>query len=348
MFAREDIDLVDLCVPNHLHRPVAEAAAQAGKHIVVPKPMTAYVGQDLDKSAAGTQVAEQSRETMLQVATAEAQAMVDAAREAGVKLMYGENWVYAPSVRRAAELMGESDGTIVEMRGGECHSGSHSPFSKQWQYAGGGALIRLGVHPIGAMIHLKAQEGLRRYGSPVYPVSVSAEVGDLTDVPGVRDADAPWVETGWQDVENWAGVLVTFSDASRGIANASDAVLGGMESRLEIFLSNGQFKCNMSPHDLLHAYSPHPSVLGDSYLMEKASTTAGWSTPLPNEDWTSGHIGMCQDFVRSVSEDAPPASGGDLGLAVTRTVYAAYLAAARGERVSIAEPAERADPHPGR
>jgi hypothetical protein len=62
------------------------------------------------------------------------------------------------------------------MRGGECHSGSHSPYSKRWRTAGGGALLRLGVHPIGAMLHLKRQEGLRRSGRPIRPRTVVAEL----------------------------------------------------------------------------------------------------------------------------------------------------------------------------
>jgi|GEM_PF-394936 len=37
--ARADIDAVVLCLPNHLHAPVAIKAAQAGKHVLVEKPM---------------------------------------------------------------------------------------------------------------------------------------------------------------------------------------------------------------------------------------------------------------------------------------------------------------------
>jgi predicted dehydrogenase len=37
--ARDDVDAVVLCLPNHLHATVAIAAAQAGKHVLVEKPM---------------------------------------------------------------------------------------------------------------------------------------------------------------------------------------------------------------------------------------------------------------------------------------------------------------------
>ena len=104
---------------------------------------------------------------MLEAAAENAAAMVEVTRRAGVLLMYAENWVYAPSIAKANRLATAGGGAILEMRGGECHSGSHSPYSKEWRTAGGGALLRLGVHPIGAMLHLKRQEGLRRWGRPV-------------------------------------------------------------------------------------------------------------------------------------------------------------------------------------
>jgi predicted dehydrogenase len=330
-----EVDMVDLCIPNHMHRRVAEAAAAAGKHIVCTKPLTAYVGQDLPDGAADAEVAGRDRAMMRAVAVGDAEAMVAAAEGAGVKLMYAENWIYAPSIQRAAGLIAKTGGTILEMRGGECHSGSHSPFSKLWRHAGGGALIRLGAHPIGAMLYLKQQEGLARAGKPIQAVAVSAEVSDLTRIPSTARRDKSFIAIGWQDVETWAGVLISFADGSRGVVYASDAVLGGMESRLEVFLDNSQFKCSLSPHDLVQAYTPDPSILGDSYVMEKASTSTGWTTPLPDEDWSSGHQAMCQEFVEAVAEGRPAKVAGQLGVAVTKVVYAAYLAADRGRRIDL-------------
>ncbi len=330
-----EVDAVDLCIPNHLHRAVAEAAAAAGKHILCTKPLTAYVGQDLPGDASDAAVSGRDRETMLKVATDDGQAMVEAAERAGVVLMYGENWVYAPSIQRAEALMARAKGAILEMRGGECHSGSHSPFSKVWRYTGGGALIRLGAHPIGAMLYLKQQEGLARGGEPIRPVAVSAEVGDLARIASAARDGKNWIATGWQDVETWAGVIITFADGSRGIAYASDAVLGGMESKLELFLDNGQLKCNISPYDMLQAYTPDAAIFGETYIMEKVSTPAGWTTPLPDEDWSSGHQAMCQEFVAAVAEGRPARADGRLGLAVTRVIYAAYLAAEQGRRVDL-------------
>lgn len=332
LFASPEIDLVDLCVPNLAHRPLTEAAARAGKHVLCTKPLTAYVGQDLGDEATDAEIAERDRRDMWRVAEADAQAMVDATAEAGVRLFYGENWLYAPAYARARGLLAEGDTVLLEMRGWECHNGSHSPYSKAWRHAGGGALLRLGAHPIGAMLDLKRAEGIRRTGTPIRPVAVRADVADLT---AAAEGAPLRVATGWQDVENWGCAILEFADGSRGVAHGSDAVLGGMESKLELYGSNAHLKVNLSPNDMLRSYAPDAEVFGDAYFMEKVDGGAGWTTAMPNEDWTSGHLPMCQAFADAVRTGAETAADGWLGLETTRVVYAAYLAAKDGTRVAL-------------
>ena len=43
-----DIEAVDLCLPTYLHAPAAIAALEAGKHVLVEKPM-ALDGQECDR-----------------------------------------------------------------------------------------------------------------------------------------------------------------------------------------------------------------------------------------------------------------------------------------------------------
>jgi predicted dehydrogenase len=182
---------------------------------------------------------------------------------------------------------------------------------------------------------LKRQEGVRRWGRPVRPRSVVAEVGDLTRSPGFVEETRHWIGTGWQDVENWGSILLTFEDDTRGIVWASDAVLGGMESSLKVLMSNAHLTCNLSHTRLVEAYAPDAEVFGSEYLTEKLETSAGWSPPQPDEDWTQGHRHMLQDFVSSVADGRAPQSDGDLGRDVIRLVYAAYVAAEEGRRVNL-------------
>src|SRR3979490_449022 len=210
------------------------------------------------------------------------------------------------------------------------HRGGAAPPEGGRRAARGGALLRLGVHPIGAMLHLKRQEGLRRWGRPIRPRAVVAEVGDLTRTPGFEAEERHWIGTGWIDVENWASVVLTFDDGTRGIVWASDAVLGGMESTLQVLLSNAHIKCNLSHTRLVEAYAPDETVFGSEDLIEKLETSAGWSSPAPDEDWAQGHRQMVQDFVGAIADGRAPLADGALGADVIRVVYAAYVAAEEG------------------
>jgi predicted dehydrogenase len=334
LLGREDIHAVDICVPNRSHRDVVERAARAGKHILCTKPMAAYVGQDLGGEADDAAVGEVDRAVMLDVAVRDAEAMVSVARESDVVLAYAENWIHAPSIQRAAGLVAASGGSLLEMRGWEGHSGSHSEYSMKWVHAGGGALLRLGAHPIGAMLYLKREEGLRRDGAPITPVSVSAEVADLTQNDALSEENCR-VAQGWVDVENWGCCVISFSDGSRGVAYGSDNKLGGMQSRMELSGSNFHLECNLSPNDLLKAYASDDGVFEGEYLMEKLDSSAGWSTPIPDESWSSGQFAMLEDFRDAIKAGCSPRSDGELGLAVTRVVYAAYVAASEGRRVDL-------------
>ena len=331
-----NVDLVDLCVPNALHRPFAERAARAGLHVLCTKPLAAYAGQDLGADSSDAEVRDRSPRAQWRVASDEARAIRAASDAAGTRLFYGENWLYAPSLQRALELLARANSPVLEMRGWECHSGSHAAYARSWRQAGGGALLRLGAHPIGAMLHIKRSEGARLGGDAIRPVSVSAEVADCSRVASDRGAAAS-IETDWGEVENWGSVVIAFQDGSRGVASGSDNWLGGMDSRLQVLAARCRIECNLSPGDGLRAYAPDAEVFGDEPLLEKLDTGAGWSTPMPDADWTSGHLPMCQAVADAVASGEPVAGDAELGVDVTSLVYAAYVSAAEGRRVELSE-----------
>jgi predicted dehydrogenase len=346
LLARSEIDLVDLCVPNHLHAPFSIAAAQAGKHIICEKPLTGYFGslerQSHEKGntkgrerGEGEAVGATPKYLMMESAMATGEEMLATAHAHGVKLMYAENWLYSPVFRKALRLVGAAGGTILEIRAQESHSGSHASYAKQWRYAGGGALMRVGPHPLGAAMYLKQQEGLRREGRPMGVKAVMAETSDLSRVPSFQAEERKWLVTGWQDVENWATVILTFEDGTYATVHAADTVLGGMEETLEIFLSNGRVACDMTHSTMIRAYAPDPAVFADEYIAEKLETKAGWSYPAFDEEWLLGYPQELRDFVGAVSEGRPPLSDGRLGLEVARVIYAAYQSAEEGRRIEL-------------
>lgn len=331
LIERDDVNLIDLCVPNDLHERFGVAAAEAGKHVICEKPLTGYFGGE----GAAEPVGATPKALMLREALASAERMIQAAEENGVKLMYAENWLYSPPIVRAARLAEASGGTILEIRGRECHSGSHASYAKSWKGAGGGAIIRLGAHPLGAAIWLKREEGLRRDGLPIGVDSVTAEVADLSVVRAFAGETPHYLVDDWQDVENWGTVILSFGDGTRAVIGASDIVLGGMEDAMELMLSNCRIDCDMTHSGLLKAFAPDTRVFGDEYIMEKVSTKAGWSYPSFDEEYLLGYPQEMRDFVESVATDREPRSTGRLGLEVVRVIYAAYQSAEEGRRVTL-------------
>ena len=104
LFERDEISVIDICVPNYLHKSLAMEAAQAGKHIICEKPLTGYFGENFQgpEEFVGSSV---SKLEMLKKASRNAQEMVNAARSNNVKLMYAENWIYAPAIEKAKRLI---------------------------------------------------------------------------------------------------------------------------------------------------------------------------------------------------------------------------------------------------
>ena len=123
---RDDVDAVDICSPNGLHRVMTVAACAAGKHVLVEKPMA--------------------------VSLDDADAMIAAADAAGRVLMPAQNIRFAPSCRAAGQAL--ADGRIGELVGIRAVLGHTGP--QDWapgadwffdrEQSGGGALLDLGVH----------------------------------------------------------------------------------------------------------------------------------------------------------------------------------------------------------
>jgi predicted dehydrogenase len=320
-----EVDLVDLCVPNAVHASLGLEVARAGKHVVVEKPLTGYFGDPATPRA-----------EMLAAALASADELIAACRAAGVRLCYAENWVYAPPIQKARRLLAAGGGPILRMVGEESHSGTHAPANKRWVTAGGGSLLGKGCHPLGGILYLKADEGVRLRGRPVRPVSVLAEVAQLADTETFRGAAPRYLNTvAGADVEDWGSMLVRFDDGTVAQVSAADVVLGGIRNQLAIYAAKAVILCNINPNDSVQAYAPDGTVFGDEYITEKIETKAGWTFPQPDEDWMTGYPAELQDFVESVAVGREPLSGGPLARDVLAVIYGAYLSAAEGRRIEL-------------
>ena len=125
-----DCDLVDICMPNFLHRDVAILAMNTGRDIICEKPLATTVE--------------------------DAQDMVDTADRLGKHIYYAEDWLFAPAFRKALSIVESGQlGKPLYVRARESHCGSHSPFAQTIKYCGGGCMVHLGVHPVCFMLAMK-------------------------------------------------------------------------------------------------------------------------------------------------------------------------------------------------
>lgn len=327
-----EINLVDVCVPNSLHQPVAIQCARAGKHVVVEKPFTAYFGPgDGNWTANGF-----SRATMLAGALQNADEMIAAVRENGVKLCYAENWIYAPPIARAVELMSRADHTVLRIIAEQSHSGTGSDYNMRWVTAGGGSLFNKGCHPLSAVLHIKRAEGTRKHGRPIRPQSVIADVKNLSRIKSFTQEEPRWIRQGWVDCEDWGTMVLTFEDGSVAQITAGDNTMGGVVNTLSIYSSKLVIHCNINPNTSLLAYAPQGEIWGDAQLREKVETHAGWQFSNPDEEWITGYAQELQDFCEAVALDREPLCGADLARDTILAGYAAYLAADSGARIDLA------------
>ena len=251
LLARPDVHLVDVCAPNFAHEEILVAAARAGKHVICEKPLTAFFGDPTDPAR------------MRDEARASVQRIHEAVQQAGVHFFYAENWIYAPAIQKAMRLCEAAGGTLFDIRAEEAHSGSHS-LRPPVAHSGGGS-CRASARTRWPPPYLKRREGLRRSGTPIRVASVTCEVANVTH-PQLHPGAHAVVASGWQDVEDWATLLLEFTDGAR----ASIAALRHRAGRhpQPDGLTNGRIDCNLNPNNTCVAYAPSPEVFGDEYRRE--------------------------------------------------------------------------------
>ena len=124
--ARDDIEAVIICTPPDSHPEICNAAARQGKHVLCEKPLARN--------------------------PEEAQQMVNAAAENGIRLKCGFNLRYHPGIQQARQWLNEGIiGEPLFIR--SCYGIGGSPdYEKNWrakpQISGGGQLMDQGMHTI--------------------------------------------------------------------------------------------------------------------------------------------------------------------------------------------------------
>jgi predicted dehydrogenase len=289
MLEKMELDVVDICVPNYLHKEVAVKAAEAGKHVITEKPMATTL-KDADD-------------------------MLEACEKNRVKLMYAEDWIFAPALQRAKAICDEGAiGDILYLKGKECHSGSHSKYAQTVQFCGGGSMIHLGIHPVGFVRWFKGKEVVEVIGKTSGGLRKNLKHLSL-------------------EGEDWATGILTFEDGTYALVEGNYITMGGLDDIVEIYGTEGVMKINLSQGSPISVYSSE----GYSYAIEKADTTRGWTNPAVDEELSLGYPGEISHFVDCVRNGVEPMPGvrGQDGKTALEIVMAIYESSKVGKSVKL-------------
>ncbi|MGO4188285.1 Gfo/Idh/MocA family protein [Pseudarthrobacter sp. TAF60_1] len=292
---RDDIHIVDICAPGWMHAEIAIAALEAGKHVLVEKPLANTL--------------------------AEAEAMAGAARaarERGVQSMIGFNYRRVPALALARELIAEGRlGTVRHVRAAYLQDwlvDADSPMT--WRLnketAGSGALGDIASHTIDQVLFL--------LGGSVTEVSGRLHTF-VTSRPG---ADGPEEVT--VDDAAWA----TLSLASGAIASVevSRVATGQKNSlKLEVYGDKGAIVFdleNLNELQFLDATLPAREQGFRRILVNEPEH------PYMDAWWPQGHVigwehtftHEIRDFLAAIDGGTPPSPSFEEGLAVQRVLAA--------------------------
>jgi len=151
------IDAVDICLPHDLHAPVALEAIAAGKHLLVEKPIATTL--------------------------ADARAMVEAARRAGVVLQVGHNERFDPQYQELQRLVAAGELGEVFCARADHNQNLRLPAGHWLRSAarsGGGALIGSGIHRVDLLRWLLGEVAEVYSVQVTRPERLEAEAAALT------------------------------------------------------------------------------------------------------------------------------------------------------------------------
>lgn len=324
-----EIDVVDICTPPYVHKEQIILALRAGKHVICEKPLTGYFGQPGDPEPIGNKV---SKKYMYEYLLKELDEIRAVIAETGKKFMYAENFIYAPAVLKAGEIIRAKKSRILYMKGEESLKGSSSAVAGDWNRTGGGIFMRNGVHPLGAILYLKKQEAIA-LGREIIVKSVVGDMGYATK--GLSEYEHRHIAADPHDVEDAGTAVLTFTDGSKATIISTDNLLGGSKNYVEVYANDTAINCRLTMNDAMETYMVDDEGMDNVYLSEMLPIVTGWNKPFVADEMLRGYCNEIVDFMSSVLYDKEPESGFDLAARVMKVTYAAYYSNEEGRRIVI-------------
>lgn len=306
----DDVDVVHICTPNHMHLTELTAAIRAGKHIYCEKPVTAGLAEAdelaklLPSYKGKSQVVLQNR--------------------------------FFPATLRAKQLADEGFlGPITHFRGAYLHAGSVDPDKpvnwKSTAAAGGGVIRDLASHIIDLLQHLIG---------PFRSVCCTSRIWS----PRRPDAKRPG-EMMTIDAEEAAAMLVRTDDGAFGSVEVSKIATGSEdELRFEIHGRYGAMRFDLIQPNFLEVYDARRAdgEFGGDRGWQRIATVhrypgPGGKFPGPKATpgWLRAHVHCLHSFLAAIAADTDARPSLADGIELQRVLEAAITSAQRSTWVDV-------------
>ncbi len=312
VLTRDDVDLVDVCLPGHLHAEVTEAALAAGKHVLCEKPLA----NDL----------------------AEAESMVRSARlarAAGVRSTVGFNYRRVPALALARELVAAGRiGAVREVRLAYLQdwltdAGAPMTWRLRRETAGSGALGDLASHAVDQLRFLTGHE--------VTSVSATTRtfVGRRPGPDGPEEVTVD--DAAWATLETDGGAVSSL-EVSRVAAGRKNSLT------IEVYGEHGSLGFDLERLNELRVHDRDTHGGTSTVLVTDPGHpyVDAWWPPGHVLGWEHTFVHQAADLLRSLGDGTDPTPSFEDGLAVQRVLSAVEQSAADGRRVVLSPAAAAA------
>ncbi len=292
LLQRKDIQIIECCLPNHLHKQLLIDTIKAGKHVYCDKPLALNVKEGEEICAL--------------------------ARKSEVKHQLAFQYRFMPHVTRAKQLIEEGVvGEISSFRSSylhaSCVTGKKKAYSWKAEYekVGGGVLVDLGSHLIDLLTYL---------------------LGDFKQVKGfVRNFTSPDNRTDdWAllNIETESGAVGTM-EASKMATGTNDDLrveIHGSKGALRFASMDPNW---LEFYDNTEEASPIGGLRGFRKIETVQRFTEPQGIPMPKVSigWIRGHVASLYSFLDAVANDKKTSPDFEDGLKVQKIIETAYRSA---------------------
>ena len=298
LVGRDDLDIVSVCTPNHLHAPIAVAALESGKHVLCEKPL-ARTGE-------------------------EAESIVRAAREASRVVHVAFTQRERGDVQALKRHVLEGNlGKVYHVKASWLRRdgipGMGSWFTSK-EMAGGGPLIDLGVHMLDMALYLLGEPEVESVSCATY-----AELGpqgrggrgdtDKTivgDAYEVEDLACAFIRLSGGATLNLEAGWAAYRESSDDFGVTLYGTDGGAEMKVKNYVTE----------DTVRIYTDVAGVPAVVY---------------PEIEAREGHRSVVSRFVETIRGGDWKGHDGEEGLRRARVIGACYASALEGREIRLDE-----------